>query len=97
MPASFEFLRGVLGIIGLGCAYMAGRALAAVRKGWQKSSRVYAWIIRATVCLAARYPVDAIAITLWGLAVAAFAVAYWQTMHQKPREDLSQDIFPHES
>jgi hypothetical protein len=100
MPASFEFLRGVLGILGLGCAYMAGRALAAVRRGWQKSSRVYAWIIRATLCLSAivfRCPVDGIAMTLWGLAIVAFAIAYWQTLHQKPREDLSQDIFPHES
>jgi hypothetical protein len=102
MPASLEFLRGVLGIIGLACAYMAGRSLAVVRRGWQRqrSARPYAWIIRATVCLAAivfRYPVDAIAITLWGLSIVAFGVAYWQILHQKPQEDLSHDIFPHES
>jgi hypothetical protein len=30
-----EFLRGALGLIGAGCAYMAGRSAAALRKGWQ--------------------------------------------------------------
>jgi hypothetical protein len=100
MLDSYEFLRGVLGIIGLGCAYMAGRSLAAVRKGWQKISKLYAWILRALVCLAAivfRHPVDRIATIIWGLAVVAFAAAYWQTTHQKPPEDLSREIFPHES
>src|SRR5215471_358603 len=45
MPASFEFLRGVLGIIGLGCAYMAGRAFAMFQKGAVKIGRLYGWII----------------------------------------------------
>jgi hypothetical protein len=36
------------------------------------------------------------AIGVWCLSVAAFGVAYWQTMHQKPPEDLSREIFPHE-
>jgi hypothetical protein len=100
MPVSFEFLRGVLGIIGVGCAYMAGRSLAAVRKGWQKAPRLYAWIIRAVVCLGAivlRHPVDGIARVVWAVAAVAFAAAYWQTLHQKPPEDLSGQIFPHES
>jgi hypothetical protein len=99
MPVSFEFLRGTLGIIGLGSAYMAGRSLVAVRKGWQKLSQLYGWLIRAFVCLSAivfRHPVDRMAIGVWCLSVAAFGVAYWQTMHQKPPEDLSREIFPHE-
>ena len=99
MPVSFEFLRGTLGVIGLGCAYMAGRSLAAVRKGWQKLPKLYGWLIRAFVCLAAivlRHPLDGIALTVWGLSVAAFGIAYWQTMNQKPPEDLSREIFPHE-
>ena len=53
MPVSIEFLRGVLGIIALGCAYMAGRSLVAVRKGWQKRSRLYGWVIRTVACLVA--------------------------------------------
>jgi hypothetical protein len=99
MPVSFEFLRGVLGIIGLGCAYMAGRSLAAVRKGWHRLSRLYGWIIRATVCLAAivfRHPVDSIAMITWALAAAAFGLAYWQAINQRPPEDLSHHIVPHE-
>ena len=100
MPASFEFLRGVLGIIGLGCAYMAGRALAMLHRGQIKISRLYGWILRAVVCLGAivlRHPVDLIAIVLWGLAAVLFGLAYMQTLKQKPPEDLSHEIFPHES
>src|SRR5207248_9399514 len=99
MAVSFEFLRGTLGAIGLGCAYMGGRSLAAVRKGWQRLPKLYGWLIRAFLCVTAivlRHPVDTIAITVWCLSVAVFALAYWQTMHQKPPEDLSRDIFPHE-
>jgi hypothetical protein len=99
MPVSFEFLRGTLGVIGLGCAYMVGRTLVAVRKGWQRLSKLYAWLIRALVCLGAivaRHPVDAIAITVWSLAAIVFALAYWQMLHQKPPEDLTHHIFPHE-
>ena len=61
MTVSFEFLRGVLGVIGVACAFMAGRSLVAVRKGWQKLGTLYGWIIRAVVCLSAiifRHPVD---------------------------------------
>ena len=97
MLGSFEFLRGVLGIIGLASAYMAGRSLVAVRKGWHKLRTFYGWIIRATVCLAAiafRHPVDAIAIALWTLSAAAFALAAWQISHRKPPEDLTRQIFP---
>lgn len=100
MPVSFEFLRGVLGIVGVGCAFMAGRSLAAVRKGWQKLPKLYAWIIRAVVCLGAivlRHPLDTIAAGVWAAAAIAFGLAYWQTLHQKPPEDLSREIFPHES
>jgi hypothetical protein len=100
MPVSFEFLRGVLGIIGVACAYMAGRSLLAVRRGWHKLSTLYGWILRAAVCLAAivfRYPVDGIAMMVWALAALTFAAGYWQAMHRKPPEDLSREIFPHES
>jgi hypothetical protein len=99
MPESFEFLRATLGVIGLGCAYMAGRTLVAVRKGWQKLPKLYGWLIRAVVCLGAivaRHPVDRVAITVWGLAVVAFGLAYWQMSRSRPPEDLTHEIFPHE-
>jgi hypothetical protein len=97
MAVSFEFLRGVLGVIGVACAFMAGRSLVAVRKGWQKPSTLYGWMIRAAVCLSAiifRHPVDNTAFVLWTMAAAVFAVAIWQTSHRKPPEDLSRQIFP---
>ena len=96
MPVSFEFLRGTLGIIGLGCAYMAGRSLVFVRKGWLKLSKLYAWLLRAFVCLSViifRHPVDTVAIVVWALSAVAFAIAYWQASHQKPPEDLSHQMF----
>jgi hypothetical protein len=97
MPVSFEFLRGVLGVIGLACAYMAGRSLVAVRKGWQRISALYGWILRALLCLGAiafRHSIDNMALTVWTVSGVAFALAVWQTSHQKPPEDLTHQIFP---
>jgi hypothetical protein len=97
MPVSFEFLRGALGVIGVGCAFMAGRAVAAIRKGWMKPARLSAWILRVFVCLAAlviRHPVDTVAVVVWALAVAAFAGGWIATVRQKPPEDLTHQIFP---
>lgn len=98
MPISYEFLRAVLALIGVACAFMAGRTLVAVRRGWQKLSRLYGWILRAVVCLAAivfRFPVDAMAAFTWTLAALLFALGYLQALKQKPPEDLTKDIFPH--
>jgi hypothetical protein len=100
MPVSLEFLRGVLGILGVGCAYMAGRSVAAVRRGWLRPPKVYGWILRTVLCLVAivtRHSVDGIAEVVFLVALVAFAAAYWQTMQRKPPEDLSSEIFPHES
>jgi hypothetical protein len=97
MPVPTEFLRGILGMLALGCAYMAGRSALAVRKGWQKPSHLLAWVIRAVVCLVAvvfRHPVDTIAIAIWALAAVAFAAAMWEASRQKPPEDLTRQIFP---
>jgi hypothetical protein len=94
-----EFLRGVLGLLGIACAYMTGRSFAAVRKGWQKISRLYGWIIRAVLCLAAvafRFPLDFVDVMVWVLAAVAFAFAFWGTSRQKPQEDLTSTIFPDE-
>ncbi|HEX3742878.1 MAG TPA: hypothetical protein VHW09_03075 [Bryobacteraceae bacterium] len=92
-----EFLRGVLGLLGIGCAYMTGRAFIAVRKGWQKTSRLYAWIIRSLLCLVAvafRFPLDFVDMMVWALALVAFSSAMWSTSREKPHEDLTSTIFP---
>jgi hypothetical protein len=94
-----EFLRGFLGLLGLGCAYMSGRTLVGVRKGQLKLSRLYGWLIRTVVCLLVlnfRHPVDGVSMTIWGLALALFAGGFWQASHQKPPEDLTHEIFPPE-
>jgi hypothetical protein len=97
MPVSMEFLRGVLGVIALACAYMAGRSVAAVRKGWQKPAKLYAWVTRMTVCLAAvafRHSVDNVDMAIWALGALALGAGFWNAAHQKPHEDLTREIFP---
>jgi hypothetical protein len=97
MPVSMEFLRGMLGLFGIACAYMTGRSFAAVRRGWQKLSRLYGWIFRALVCLLAmafRFPLDFVDMMVWALAAIAFALGYWNTSREKPQEDLTNTIFP---
>jgi hypothetical protein len=92
-----EFLRGVLGVICIGCAYMAGRTFAAVRKGWHKPSRLYGWIIRLVVCLAAvafRHPVDIVDIVIWALSAVSFSAALWDVSRERKEEDLTRTIFP---
>jgi len=99
VPVSFEFLRGALGVIGLGCAFMTGRAAAAARRGWMKPSRVIPWLVRDLVCLGAlavRHTLDAMAVTVWSLAALACAGGYVLTARQKPPEDLTRQIFPDE-
>jgi hypothetical protein len=99
MPVSLEFLRGVLGLIGVGCAFMLGRSAGAVRKGWQKPSRLYGWIVRAAACMVAvaiRHSIDATAIIVWAVAAAAGGFGYWAASRPRKQEDLVSAIFPDE-
>ena len=92
-------MRGLLGLIGIGSAFMAGRTMAAVRQGLLKPGRHYAWIVRALVCLAAlafRHFPDALMIGAWALSVAAFAGGWRHASHPHPPEDLSHEIVPHD-
>ncbi len=92
-----EFFRGVLGAACVFFAYMAGRVLPAFRKGEVKRSRFYGWLLRTVVCALAvllRAGADAMAIGVWVLAAAAFALAYRTRSHEKPPEDLTHQIFP---
>ena len=97
MPASFEFLRGVLGVLCVLFAHMAGRSAAAVRKRKQKPSKLYAWIARGAVCgvvLALRHPLDLIDLTVWSLGLAAFAAGWLAVAREKEPENLTHQIFP---
>ena len=76
---------------------MTGRSAALVRAGRGPSSRLYAWVFRTMLCaafLAIRHEIDVIAIAVWLLALAAFAAGMYLVTHQKPPEDLTQQIFP---
>jgi hypothetical protein len=97
MPVSLEFMRGMLGVLCIFFAHMAGRSAASVRKGQQKISKLYGWILRAVVCAAVmvfRHPADNVAIGVWVLAGVAFGVGMWAVSRQKPPEDLTEHIFP---
>ena len=97
MPVSLEFIRGIVGVIGIGCAYMTGRAYVLYRKGLEKQFRFYGWIFRTVLCMTAvglRHNLDTADIVIWILAAAAFAIAVWQHVRAKPEEDLTKTIFP---
>ena len=46
------------------------------------------------LALSFRHRVDAVALTVWTLALGAFAGGFWQASHRKPPEDLTHEIFP---
>jgi hypothetical protein len=100
MPASIEFLRGVVGVLALLFAYMAGRAYIGVRKGRLKQSRFTGWVVRTVLCsIAIFFPqraVDSVAIAVWALAVVSAAAGAWNASREKPPEDLTETIFPEE-
>jgi hypothetical protein len=94
-----EFLRGLLGFLGMAAAFMTGRSAVAVRKGWQKPSRLYGWAIRTAVCVVAvafRNPVDTVDLIVWVVGAVACAAGMWSALRQKPPEDLTRQIFPDE-
>jgi hypothetical protein len=99
MAVPTEFLRGLLGFLGMSSAFMTGRSAVAVRKGWQKPSRLYGWAIRTVVCVVAvafRNPVDTVDFIVWGMAAVAFAGGMLSVLRLKPPEDLTRRIFPDE-
>ncbi len=90
-------MRGILGIIGIGCAFMLGRSVVAVRRGLEKQSRLVGWTIRTLLCLGAvsiRHAVDAADMSVWTLSAVAFGVAIWESSRPKIQEDLTKEIFP---
>lgn len=97
MPVPIEFLRGVLGILCIVFAHMAGRSAYGIARGDQKKSRFYAWMIRATLCggaLLFRHEVDGVVIGVFALAAVAAGVGWWVESRPKQTEDLTHEIFP---
>jgi len=96
---SFELLRGMVGVIGIGCAHVLARASVGVRKGRWKRSHFYGWVFRTVICLAAvayRHSVDPTDLVIWALAAVAFALGWWDAAREKPAEDLTRQMFPEE-
>jgi hypothetical protein len=99
MTGSMEFLRWVLGVIGIGCAYMAARAFVLNRKGLTRGSKTTGWLIRTVLCLGGmmfRHAVDVLDITIWVLMLAAAVAGFWFHSRPQTQEDLTHTIFPDE-
>ena len=99
MPVSIEFMRGIAGFIGIGCAYMMGRSLILFRQGRERQMRLYGWIFRTLLCMIGvglRNRLDAADILTWTLAAIAFAGALWIHSRPKVEEDLTGTMFPHD-
>ncbi|MGD0498923.1 MAG: hypothetical protein ABSC23_10860 [Bryobacteraceae bacterium] len=97
MPASIEFLRVTLGLIGVGCAFLLGRSVAIARKGPVKKSTLYGWMVRTGACMVAvafRHALDAIVVLAWSLGAAALAFGWWNASRPRKDEDLARIIFP---
>ena len=97
MPVPIEFLRGVLGILCVAFAHMAGRSAHSVARGDRKKGRLYAWILRSTLCggaLLFRHSLDGVVIAVLVLAAVAAGVGWWAEGRPKVEEDLSRQIFP---
>jgi len=96
---SFELLRGMIGILGIGCAHMLARAIVGVRKRRSKSRSFYGWLLRTLLCLAAvafRHALDVTDVVIWGLALLSFAGGWWAESRERVAEDLTRQIFPGE-
>jgi hypothetical protein len=97
MFVSFEFLRGVLGVLGVIFAHLAGRSGAKVRKGKQKMTGFYGWVLRAAACVivvSIRHELGPLDLAVWVLCAAAFAAGWWDASRARPEEDLTHQIFP---
>jgi hypothetical protein len=97
MPVSFGFLRVMLALIGVACAFMMGRSAAGLRRGSVKKSTFWGWTVRTTACLLAvafRYGVDGTAIAAWSVGAAVFGLGLWNGSRAREEEDLTDVIFP---
>ena len=97
MALPMALLRALIGVLGIGCAFLMAQSLVAVRKGRGKLRNFYGWVIRSALCLGAlvlRHPIDVEAVVIWTLAAALFALGYWDATREKEPEDLTHTIFP---
>ncbi len=97
MAVPLEFLRGVLGLLCVSFGHMAGRSAVRVRKGEQRVSKLYGWIIRATItalAVAWRHGLDGVTVMVLAAAVVSAAAGAWiESRPRKPEEDLSKELF----
>jgi hypothetical protein len=93
---SLEFLRGVLGVLAVFFSHLAGRSGARVRKGKQRLTSFYAWLLRTALCVVGasiKHPLEAMDIIVWVLSAAAFTLGWWDASRVRPEEDLAKDMF----
>lgn len=96
MPISLHFLRGVLGALSVLFAWQMGRSAVKVRRGTQKQSVLFTWLLRTAVTLGAvcYRMFDTLSIIVICLDALVFAVGVWRERRPRKQEDLSKAIFP---
>ena len=96
MPASLEFLRGLLGLLSIFFAHFFGRTIAKVSKGRERRRPLYTWGLRLTLAIAAvcYFGVDRLAIIILILDAVAFGLGWWDEWRPKHEDDLTRTMFP---
>ncbi len=96
MPASLEFLRGLLGILSIFFAHFFGRTMVKVAKGRERKRPLYTWGLRMTLSTAGvcYLGVDRMAIIVLVLEAVAFGLGWWDESRPKHQDDLTRTMFP---
>jgi len=95
MPIPLDFVRVLLGLLGLFFAHFLGRSIVRVRRGGRARS-LYGWLIRTAITVGAilwRRGLDGISIGALTLAAVALVVGAWDEQRPKPEEDLTREMF----
>jgi hypothetical protein len=99
MVSTFFLARFILGLLGIFFTYLLGLAIARLQQGKLRGYHVFRPAVRALLALLALlWPLgpDALAITVYALALLAGALGFWNAWRPKHEEDLSRKIVPHD-
>jgi len=91
MAVSFEFLRGVLGVLCVFFGHLSGRSAVAVKNGRQRPRTLWSWVVRTLICAIAiwwRFRADVVNLAIWTITLVAFALGWWDASRERKPEDL---------
>src|SRR5262244_2430883 len=89
MAVSFEFLRGVLGVLCVFFGHLSGRSAVAVKTGRQRPRTLWSWVVRTLICAIAiwwRFRGDVVNVAIWTITLVAFALGWWDASRERKPE-----------